>query len=72
MGELLESHPTTRGLVALMVGWSLLTDTGDIKRAGVPILRSLNIRYRLKQQARERRIGDVSDVKSWSRTKEYV
>ncbi len=38
------------GLVALIVGWSLLTDFGAIKRAGVPILRSLNIQYRLKQQ----------------------
>ena len=41
-----------------MVGWSLLTDFDAIKRAGVPILRSLNIRFRLKQQARER--GTIS------------
>jgi hypothetical protein len=41
-----------RGLVALMVGWSLLTDFNAIKRAGVPILRLLNIPFRLKQQAR--------------------
>jgi hypothetical protein len=34
-----------------MVGWPLLADLIAIKRAGVPILRSLNIRYRLKQQA---------------------
>jgi hypothetical protein len=34
-----------------MVDWSLLTDFVAIKRAGVPILRSLNIQYRLKQQA---------------------
>jgi hypothetical protein len=41
-----------------MVGWSLLTDFGAIeraaiKRARVPILRSLNIQVRLKQQARK-------------------
>jgi hypothetical protein len=41
----------TYGLVALIVGWSLLTDSGAIKLAGVPILRSLNIPFRLKQQA---------------------
>ena len=39
-----------------MVGWSLLTDFDAIKRAGVPILRSLNIRFRLKQQARKQGI----------------
>jgi hypothetical protein len=39
-----------------MVGWSLLTDFDAIKRAGVPILRSLNIRFRLKQQAHEQGI----------------
>ena len=42
-----------------MVGWPLLADLIAIKRAGVPILRSLNIRYRLKQQARERGIYDL-------------
>ncbi len=42
-----------------MVGWSLLTDFDAIKRAGVPILRSLNIRFRLKQQAREQGIYDL-------------
>ena len=48
-----------QGLVVLMVGWSLLTDFDAIKRAGVPILRSLNIRLRLKQQAREQGIYDI-------------
>ena len=37
-----------------MAGWSLLTDFDATKRAGVPILRSINIRFRLKQQASER------------------
>ena len=35
-----------------MVCWSLLTDFDAMKRAGVPISRSLNIQFRLKQQAR--------------------
>ena len=34
-------------LVALRVGWSLLTDFDAMQRAGVPILRSLNIQFRL-------------------------
>lgn len=34
-----------------MLGWSLLTDFGVIKRAREPILRSLIITYRLQQQA---------------------
>ncbi len=43
--------PVAYGLVALIVDWSLLTDLEDIKRAGVPILRSLKIQFRLLQQA---------------------
>jgi hypothetical protein len=39
------------GCVDLVVGWSLLTDTDAIERAGVPILRLLIIQYRLKQHA---------------------
>ena len=49
--ELEKGNTSSFGIVALMVGWSLLTDFDAIKRAGVPILRSLNIRFRLKQQA---------------------
>jgi hypothetical protein len=30
---------------ALMGGWSLLTDTGNFKRAGVPILRLMNVLF---------------------------
>ena len=55
-------QPVAQGLVALMVGWSLLTDFDAIKRAGVPILRSLNIRFRLKQQARKQRGRTPVDV----------
>jgi hypothetical protein len=56
-GRLLARDPSARGLVALMVGWPLLADLIAIKRAGVPILRSLNIQYRLKQQALAQRAG---------------
>ena len=49
--------PAARGLVALIVGWSRLTDFGVSKRAGVPILRLINIQYRLEQQTRWLRVG---------------
>ena len=42
-----------KGRVALIVGWSLLTDFVAIKRAGVPIIRSLNILYPLKKHSLE-------------------
>ena len=51
----MQYKPAARGRVVLIVGWSLLTDFVAIKRAGVPIWRSLNIQYRLKQHAREQR-----------------
>ena len=47
--------PEANGLVALKVDWTLLSDVNAIKRAGVPILHSLNIQYRPKQHAREQR-----------------
>ena len=52
--------PAQRGRVAFMVGWPLLADLSTNTRAGVPMLRLLNIRYRLKQQPHEGRPCELS------------
>ncbi|MFN8741358.1 MAG: hypothetical protein ACK5YR_15640, partial [Pirellula sp.] len=54
------------GIVALFVGWSLLTDFAAIKQAGVPIQRLLITQFRLKQQSLTQLIGIPAVLQSRS------